>query len=149
MTVQPVEARLVPLPPGEHRVVGRPVTRLEDGPLVRGEGMFAADISFPRQLHMRVVRAQVAHGRLLAIDSSAARALAGVIAVWTGEDVSAIPPIPFRATKVRGLEPYCQPILAQERVRYVGEPIAVVFAEDAYIAEDAAELCSPGRGEDR
>jgi CO/xanthine dehydrogenase Mo-binding subunit len=128
------------LPAGKGKVIGRSVTRLEDLPLVRGRGCFAADITFPRQLVMRVVRAQVAHGRILAIDTAAARALPGVCAVWTGEDVADIPPIPFRATKVRGLEPYCQPILARAIVRYAGEPIAAVFAEDAYIAEDAADI---------
>ncbi len=128
------------LAPGPGRVVGRPVTRIEDAPLVRGRGLFAADVNFPRQLHMRVVRASVAHGRLLGVDTAAALALPGVVAVWTGADVAGIPPIPFRATKVRGLEPYCQPILARERVRYVGEPLAVIFAEDAYVAEDAADF---------
>jgi carbon-monoxide dehydrogenase large subunit len=131
----------VPRPaPGKGMVLGQPVTRLEDGPLVRGRGLFAADVDFPRQLAMRVVRSQIANGRLLAIDAEAARALPGVVAVWTSADVAEIPPIPFRATKVRGLEPYCQPILARDRVRYVGEPIAVVFAENAYLAEDAADL---------
>ena len=122
------------------RVIGHPVTRLEDAPLVRGEGLFAADVNFPRQLSMRIVRAQIAHGHLLSIDTAAARALPGVTAVWTRADIAGIPPIPFRATKLRGLEPYCQPILATDRVRYAGEPIAAVFAETAYIAEDAADL---------
>ncbi|MDO9435527.1 xanthine dehydrogenase family protein molybdopterin-binding subunit [Hydrogenophaga sp.] len=121
-------------------VIGQSVTRLEDGALVRGEGNFAGDVNFPRQLHMRVVRSQVPHGRLVGIDTDAARELPGVIAVWTGKDVADIPPIPFRATKVQGLEAYCQPILAQAFVRYVGEPVAVVFATDAYVAEDAAAL---------
>ena len=130
----------VRLAPGMGRVVGQRLTRLEDAPLVRGEGRFSADVDFPRQLAMRVVRSPVAHGRLLAIDTAAALALPGVHAVWTAADVAELPPIPFRATKVRGLEPYCQPVLAAGRVRYAGEPIAVVFADDAYVAEDAAEL---------
>lgn len=125
------------------RHVGKSVSRLEDPPLVRGEGRFAADVSFPHQLHMRVVRAQVAHGVLVAIDTEAARAMPGVVAVWTRDDVADIPPIPFRVTKVQGLEPYCQPILARDRVRYVGEPVAVVFATDAYLAEDAADMIWP------
>jgi CO/xanthine dehydrogenase Mo-binding subunit len=121
-------------------VVGKAVPRLEDPPLLRGRGAFAADIDFPRQIHMRVVRAEMAHARLLRVDVAQALALPGVIAAWTGEEVAAIPPIPFRATKLKGLEPYCQPILARGRVRYVGEPVAVVFAEDAALAEDAADL---------
>lgn len=119
--------------------IGRSVPRLEDDPLVRGEGSFAGDINFPHQLVMRVVRSHLANGRIRGIDVDAARAMPGVFAVWTGTDVGDVPPIPFRATKVKGLEPYCQPILAQDRVRYVGEPVAVVFAGDAYAAEDAAE----------
>ena len=122
------------------RQVGRSVLRLEDPTLLRGEATFAANVNFPRQLHMRVVRSDVAHGRIVQIDTTSARAAAGVVAVWTGRDVAEIPTIPTRATKVQGLAPYCQPILAQDRVRYVGEPVAVVFATDAYLAEDAAEL---------
>ncbi|NKC31396.1 xanthine dehydrogenase family protein molybdopterin-binding subunit [Falsiroseomonas selenitidurans] len=121
-------------------VFGQSVTRLEDAPLVRGQGAFAADIDFPRQLHMRVVRAEMAHARLLSVDVAPALALPGVVAAWSAADVQGVPPIPFRATKVRGLEPYCQPILARDRVRYVGEPVAVIFAEDAAMAEDAADL---------
>ncbi len=128
------------LPPAKGQVIGHSVTRLEDGPLVRGQGRFAADVNFPRQIFMRVVRAQIAHGHLIAINTEAARALPGVIAVWTHADVASIPPIPFRATRLQGLEPYCQPILAAGRVRYAGEPVAVVFAENPYLAEDAADL---------
>lgn len=120
--------------------VGKSVIRLEDAPLVRGEGRFADDIDFPHQLHMRVVRSQVAHGRLVSVDTTQALALPGVVAAWTAADVADVPPIPFRATKLKGLDPYCQFILAPDRVRYVGDPIAVVFATDPYIAEDAAQL---------
>jgi CO/xanthine dehydrogenase Mo-binding subunit len=120
--------------------IGQRLTRLEDPPLLRGEGRFAADLNLPGQLHMRVARAPVAHGRLRGIDTAAARALPGVVAVWTGADVAGLPPIGFRQMRVGGLEPYRQPILAQDRVRYVGEPVALVFAEDPYVAEDAEEL---------
>ena len=120
--------------------VGRSVPRLEDRPLVTGRGLFAADIGFAHQLHMRVVRSAHAHGRIASIDTSAARAAPGVVAVWTAADVADIPPIDFRLTRIEGLDPYRQPILAKDRVRYVGEPVAVVFAADAYLAEDAADL---------
>src|SRR5438132_14268362 len=119
--------------------VGRSVRRLEDLPLVTGKGAFAADISFPQQLHMRVVRSAYAHAKIRSIDVAAARAVPGVHAVWTAADVEKIPPIDFRLTRVEGLEPYRQHVLARDRVRYVGEPVAAVFAEDAYLAEDAAE----------
>ena len=122
------------------KFVGRSVPRLEDRPLLKGEGRFAADISFPGQWHMRVVRSNIAHGKLKSIDASAALKLAGVHAVWTSADVAHIPPIPFRLTGLKTLEPYRQPVLAKDVVRYVGEPVAVIFAENAYLAEDAADL---------
>jgi len=122
--------------------VGRSVKRLEDLPLVTGRGTFAADVSFPDQLHMRVVRSAYAHAKLRSIGIAGARAVPGVHAVWTAADVQQIPPIDFRLTRVEGLESYRQSVLAVELVRYVGEPIAAVFAEDAYLAEDAAELVS-------
>jgi aerobic carbon-monoxide dehydrogenase large subunit len=125
---------------GNGPFVGRSVPRLEDAPLVVGQGRFAADISFAHQAHMRMVRSAHAHGRIVAIDSAAARETAGVIAIWTAAEVADIPPIDFRLTRIEGLEPYRQPILARDRVRYVGEPVAVVFAADPYIAEDAADL---------
>src|SRR5262249_42663023 len=120
--------------------VGRSVTRLEARPLVTGRGAFAADVAFPHMLHMRVVRSAHAHGRIISIDTSAALKLPGVAAVWTSADVSEIPPIDFRLTRIEGLAPYRQPILARQRVRYVGEPVAAVFATDPYVAEDAADL---------
>jgi len=122
------------------KFVGRSVPRLEDRPLLTGQGRFAADISFPGQWCMRVVRSGVAHGTIKSIDVKAALALPGVHAVWTHADVVDIPPIPFRLTGLRSLEPYRQPVLASDYVRYVGEPVAVVFADDQYIAEDAADL---------
>ena len=82
----------------------------------------------------------MAHGKIKSIDATAALKLPGVHAVWTAADVAHIPPIPFRLTGLKTLEPYRQPVLAKDVVRYVGEPVAVVFAENAYLAEDAADL---------
>jgi len=120
--------------------IGRSVERLEDPPLVTGRGRYAADISFPHQLHMRIVRSNHAHGKIVSIDASAAKALPGVVAVWTAADIPEVPPVDFREGRIEKLEPYRQPVLATDRVRYVGDPVAAVFAEDAYIAEDAADL---------
>ena len=120
--------------------IGRSVPRLEDRPLLRGEGRFAADINFAEQWTMRVVRSPVAHGKIESIDAGAALALPGGHAVWTYKDIAHIPPIGFRLTGLASLEPYRQTVLAKDVVRYVGEPVAVVFAEDPYVAEDAAEL---------
>src|SRR5262250_76223 len=120
--------------------IGQSVPRLEDLPLIRGRGRFAGDISFPHELHMRVVRSPVAHGRIVATDAVAARATPGVVAVWTATDIADVPPIDFREGRIERLEPYRQPVFAVDRVRYVGEPVAAVFATDPYIAEDAADL---------
>jgi carbon-monoxide dehydrogenase large subunit len=89
---------------------------------------------------MRIVRSPIAHGLFRGVDKTAALACPGVIAIWTPSDVADIPPIPLRAARPEGMEPFRQPILARDRVRYVGEPIAVVFAENLYLAEDAAAL---------
>src|SRR5262249_14191955 len=121
-------------------VVGKSVPRLEDAPLVTGRGRFAGDIAFPHMLCMRVVRSSHAHGRIVSIDTAAARAAPGVVAVWTFADVADSPPIDFRLTRIEGLAAYRQTILATGRVRYVGDPVAAVFATDPYLAEDAADL---------
>jgi CO/xanthine dehydrogenase Mo-binding subunit len=128
--------------PSDHlsNVIGASVPRIEDLPLVLGQGLFAADVSFPFQLHMRVVRSPLAHGRIVSIDVAGALAAPGVVAAWTIADLAELPPIDFRDDRVEKLVPFRQPLLARGRVRYVGEPIAVVFAEDRYQAEDAAEL---------
>jgi len=120
-------------------IVGASVARLEDPPLVRGQGLFAADVSFPHQLYMRVVRSPLPHARLNAVDTAAARGAPGVVAIWSGEDLKDIAPIDFRDDRVEPLVPHRQPLLARGRVRYVGEPVAVVFADDPYRAEDAAD----------
>jgi carbon-monoxide dehydrogenase large subunit len=128
------------------RVVGRSVLRLEDPPLLTGEGRFVGDLSLPHQLHMRVVRSAYAHGRIIAIDGTAASAAPGVVAVWTSRDIADLLSIGLRgglgtdAADAARLTPYLQPVLARERVRYIGEPVAAVFAKDPYLAEDAADL---------
>ncbi|MCK9907911.1 xanthine dehydrogenase family protein molybdopterin-binding subunit [Microbacteriaceae bacterium K1510] len=121
------------------KFIGRSVVRREDRPLITGKGRFAADVSFPGQWTMRVVRSPIAHGRIKAIDASAALAMPGVHAVWTYPDIAHIPPIGFRLTGLKSLEPYRQYALAKDIVRYVGEPVAVIFADDQYAAEDAAD----------
>jgi carbon-monoxide dehydrogenase large subunit/6-hydroxypseudooxynicotine dehydrogenase subunit gamma len=133
-----------PAPPhkgeGKNNWIGQSVERLEDPPLVAGRGAFAGDINFPHQLHMRVVRSAHAHGRIVSIDTAAARAVPGVFAVWTAADIAQVPPVDFREGSIPALDPYRQPVLAKERVRYVGDPVAAIFAVDPYVAEDAADL---------
>jgi len=123
------------------KVFGKSVERLEDPPLVTGRARFAGDINFPHQLHMRIVRSPHAHAEIKSIDCAAATALPGIFTVWTCDDITEIGPVDFRADRASEiLKPYRQPVLAQGRVRYVGDPVVAIFAEDPYIAEDAADL---------
>src|SRR5258708_35045685 len=117
--------------------IGRSVTRLEDRPLVTGCGAFAADIAFPHMLHMRVVRSEHAHGRIVSIDARAALALPGVTAVWTSAAVAEVAPIDFRLTRVERVMPYRQPILARERGRYCREAVQAGVARGPQLAAGA------------
>jgi carbon-monoxide dehydrogenase large subunit len=121
------------------KVVGQPVQRLEDLPLVTGRGRYAADINFPGQVYMRVVRSAHAHGRIRSVDVAPALAAPGVVAAWAASDVTGVQRIALREGPDPRIDPYLQPVLAAGRVRYVGEPVAVVFAADPYLAEDAAD----------
>lgn len=122
------------------RHVGRSLPRPDDASRARGRARFASDVTLPRELHLRLVRSPVAFGTLRGIDTSAAAALAGVVAILTAEDLAAVPPIPVRHGAQGPLEQYLQPVLAGGTLRYVGEPVTAVLAETAGIAEDAAEL---------
>ena len=120
--------------------IGSPVERVEDLRFLTGKGLFVADIARERLLHAVVLRSPMAHARIRRIDTTAALALAGVAAVVTARDIGLVPRIPIRQQAMPEGEPYRQPVIAADRVRYVGEPVAVVLAEDAAIAEDALEL---------
>lgn len=120
--------------------VGSRMRRLEDPRLLAGVGHFADDEERPGQLWMRVVRSPVAHAVLGAVDVGDALKLSGVRTVLTSADIS-VPPIPVRVSPDPGdLSAYLQPVLARGHVRYVGEPVAVVVADDPYLAEDGADL---------
>ncbi len=122
-------------------VIGTSPRRHRDAALVSGRGRYVADVTLPRQLAARVVRSPVAHARLVRVDTSAALALPGVVAVLTAADVPDVR-IPIRLAFAATLEAagVLQPLIAGDVVRYVGEPVALVVAEDPWIAEDAAEL---------
>ena len=117
--------------------VGRPVRRLEDEALLRGEGRFMDDLApVPHAGHAAILRSLLAHARIARLDASAALELPGVIGVLTGADVAAMSrPFPVG---VDGARPYYA--AAADVARYAGEPLAVVVARDRYIAEDALEL---------
>ncbi|HEY3682512.1 MAG TPA: xanthine dehydrogenase family protein molybdopterin-binding subunit [Streptosporangiaceae bacterium] len=115
--------------------------RHEDARLLRGRGRFADDVNRTGQAYVRIVRSPVAHARIDGVDTAEAAAMPGVVAVVTGADVADVPPIPVRLPNPdHPLDAHLQPVLAYGEVRYVGEPIAAVVAEDPYLAEDAAEL---------
>src|ERR1700719_1616682 len=119
------------------RVLGVPVVRKEDPALLSGRGRFGDDLPVPSgTLHAHVIRSPHAHARILRIETAAALALPGVAAVIAGEDVRKLTDPFLIALK----QPVHQWSLAVERVRYVGEGVALVVAESRYVAEDAAEL---------
>lgn len=121
-------------------IVGQPIERLEDVRLLRGEGNYVDDMHLDGMLHGAVLRSPVAHGRIVEIDASEARNMEGVHAVIIAADLDAVPHIPIRLFPNPGMDPFRQPVLAHDRVRYVGEPLAFVVADSREIAEDALEL---------
>ena len=123
------------------RLIGKAVERVEDLRLLTGRGTFVDDVEKPGMLHAAILRSPIAHGRLLAVDAKAARALLGVHAVFTASDIPVpIPTIPIRLAPFPEFEAFRQPVIGVDRIRYSGEPLAVVVAESRAIAEDALEL---------
>jgi carbon-monoxide dehydrogenase large subunit len=124
-------------------LIGSPVERIEDLRFLRGRGQYVDDLARDDLLHAAVLRSSVAHGRLKGVDTRAALALPGVRAVITAADIgTAIPTIPLRQESSPEFKPFEQPVIARDKVRYVGEPIAVVLADSAAAAEDALEAIS-------
>jgi carbon-monoxide dehydrogenase large subunit len=121
-------------------LIGQPIERAEDPRLVRGAGTFVDDVKRPGMLHAAVLRSAVAHGRIGRLDAAAARASPGVHAVITAADLDGnVPNIPIRLAPFPEFQPYLQPVIATGRVRYVGEPIALVVADTPALAEDALD----------
>ena len=107
--------------------VGQPIARIEDLRLLRGEGRFVDDLQFAGMLHAAILRSSVTHGRLIRIDAARALKQPGVVAVITAADIgSPVPTIPLRLAPMAELRPYEQPVIADGKVRYVGEPVALV-----------------------
>ncbi len=129
-------------------LIGQPVRRAEDRRFVTGAGCFVEDFTRARLCHAVIVRSQVAHARLARVDATRALAQPGVIAVLTAADLGGQGgPIPIRLANLPGFDRFLQPPLAGDRVRYVGEPVAMVIAENTATAADAADLvgveCEP------
>ena len=122
--------------------IGEKVLRKEDVRLTSGRGQYFADIQLPGVLHCYIVRSARAHARLVSVDTSAAKASAGVVAVFSGEDIEDhLDPLPHPIVvpNLPGKFPRHWP-LAVGKVKFHGEPVAVVVATDRYLAEDAGEL---------
>lgn len=122
-------------------LVGRPIERVEDLRLLRGRGNYVDDVHREGMLHAAILRSSVAHGTIRRIDVSAARGLDGVHAIYTAEDIGQpVPRIPVRLFPNDAMDPFRQPVIAEDKVRFVGEPIAIVIADTPALAEDALEL---------
>jgi carbon-monoxide dehydrogenase large subunit len=120
-------------------LLGSHVKRVEDPRLLRGESRYVDDLGLPGMLHLVFVRSAYAHARLAKVDVDAAREGAGVAAVLTGADVAELGEKPV-AVAPPGLAVPPHPVLALDAVRYVGQPIVAVVADDRYRARDAADL---------
>ena len=126
------------------RYFGQPIKRNEDPRLLTGQALFTDDVHMPGLLHVTFVRSDYAHGYIRSIDTSAARAVPGVIAIYTADDLGdywqpgplLVPPPPIPDLV---FNPRMQVPLAKGKVRHVGEPLVAIVAESRYIAEDAAE----------
>ena len=117
--------------------VGRSVPRLESWLKVTGRAEYVHNLRLPGMLYGKIFRSTVAHGRIKRIDVAAAQALAGVYRVVTSKEVRELIPEPYYGPAFHD-----QPILAVDKVRYVGEPVAVVLASDPHVAEEAMHLIS-------
>ncbi|WP_329124715.1 xanthine dehydrogenase family protein molybdopterin-binding subunit [Streptomyces sp. NBC_01353] len=135
---------------GDGSWIGRSVPRVEDDRLLRGNGRYVDDIALPGAVEAAFLRSPHAHARIASVDVTAALAAPGVVAVWTGDDVADLPAM-LNKEELRTppglaelLDPLVRmtpmPLLARDKVLYVGQPVAVVLAENRYLAEDALEL---------
>jgi carbon-monoxide dehydrogenase large subunit len=127
---------------GTNRYIGSSVERIEDLRFLHGRGEFVGDLRRDGMLHAAILRSAIAHGRIVRVDPTEALALSGVRAVITAKEVGAVPRIPLRLLPLPGTEPFLQPVIAAERVRYVGEPVAVVLADSPALAEDGVGAVS-------
>src|SRR5882757_7553798 len=123
--------------------IGQPVLRTEDPTLVRGHGQYTDDIRLPNEAYAVIVRSRVAHGVIKGIDTAAARAMPGVLAVYTGADLAHYGTlkcvVPFNNRNGTPMIKPARPALPTDKVRFVGDPVAFVVAETLLQAKDAAE----------
>jgi len=123
------------------KLVGQAIKRREDPRLITGQGTFLDDIKLPGMTHACVLRSPYAHAKIKSIDTSKAKAHPGVVAVFTGEDMLDLNPLPcaWQAGRVKN-NVNTPRVLAVGEVHFAGDPVALVIAEDRYIARDACDL---------
>src|SRR6478752_3226181 len=123
--------------------VGQPVRRTEDPVLVQGQGRYTDDVSIAGQAYAVFVRSRNAHGVIKGIDTSAAKGMPGVLGIYTGKDLAAYGTlkcaVPFKNRDGSEMKKPARPSMPSDKVRFVGDPIAVVVAETLAQAKDAAE----------
>jgi carbon-monoxide dehydrogenase large subunit len=125
------------------RYTGASIRRSEDPRILTGSGRYVDDIRLPGMLHAAFVRSPLAHARVLSVDVSGARALPGIVAVYTGAEIEAmtVPGPDALSTLIGSTGPTPEfSLLATDKVRLVGDPVAIVVAESRYLAEDGCEL---------
>ena len=122
------------------KLVGTKVHRVEDDRILTGRGRYLDDVQLPRLLHAAFLRSPLAHARILSIDVSAARQAPGVAGVFTGEDAVALTTALEPALQMAEMRTPLMHALATDKVRLVGDLVALVVAENRYLAEDACEL---------
>ena len=121
------------------KYVGKNVLRFEDERLLNGNGQYTADINFPGMYHVAFLRSEISHGEIISIDLEEAKKLENVYGIFLYDDLKHISPIISKSNMKKYL-PTKQHILCKKKIRYLGEPIAVIVAKNRYIAEDAISL---------
>ena len=124
---------------GRPKLIGARVQRLEDPRFLTGHGAYVADMKPAGVLHVAIRRSDQPHARILAIETAAARQIPGVLGVFTADDLAGLAKPIFATSRMRNYHATATLPLATGKVRYVGEPVVAVVAENRYIAEDAAE----------
>jgi len=125
--------------------VGQALRRFEDPRLITGQASFVDDINLTGMLHVAVLRSPHPHARIRSLDVAKARILPGVVTVLTAKDIEGVlqhvpTGISVYATTFDKIEAPEHPVLARDKVCYVGQPVAMVVAQDSYLAQDALEL---------
>lgn len=123
---------------GAGPAIGRRVRRVEDQRLITGKGRYAGDVHLPGQSYLAVRRSHLPHARVGAISTEAVRAMPGVIAVFTADDLPQTARYVYDDFPLNGLDGFGRPVLADREVNYLGEAIAIVVADGPYAAQDAA-----------